>query len=438
MTRSLTSRTHLRAHLVIAAAGAVAILSAASCSEFDPELYKNAENITTGGTAGTTGTGATGGNSGGGNSGGGTAGSGGASGGGGAPTGGGGAPTGGGGTGAVDAGPTNWDKISDWCPVPDANLLTSSQTVHSGSYALNELVSDVAEVPKVPGLGGPDGVIGFKVAAEQRVSVRYDFHKGPGETAPDVDLVAYLLSSCDANAFIRRNDRCPKGQGEDLWWQMNDAASTYYLGFDAKDYDTKALDPRIKLTVSYPLYGNNVIEEGEACDDGNKADGDGCTKDGLFELKYDPSIVAEKEPNNHPFGGNVLKMGVGQTMTISATTAGTCDNDFFAFDVPQGAFPRVTMLSFNGGDCDATVGTITMQFNRLDGTKNVEQVKLGDGKPVGTNKCPSWTETSLGLGGLAAGRYVAEIKGFEVGKATVPYRLKVELVQLGGADAGTD
>lgn len=322
----------------------------------------------------------------------------------------------------------NWDNAKDWCPVADSELLTSTQRTHTGVVALNTLVSDVAEVPKVPGLDGPDGVFGFKVGAEERVSIRYDFAMGPGEPTPDVDLAMYLMGSCDVASFIRRNDRCPKGVGEDVWWQMNDAAATYYLGFDSKGYDQSVIDPKVKLIVSFPAYGNGVIDEGEACDDSNKVDGDGCTHDGLWELAYATGIVAEKEPNNHPFGSNVLLLGVGQTMTLSATTSGSCDSDFFAVDVPEGAFPRVTMLDGNGQDCDASYGAITMQFNRLDGTKNVEQVKLGDGKAVGSNLCPSWTETSLGLGGLTAGRYVIELKGFEVGKPTLPYRLKVELI----------
>jgi cysteine-rich repeat protein len=376
--------------------GATSVLLHAGCNEFDPALYEEAEK-NTGGAAGSTG------------------GTGGESGGAGASGAGGSAPA------------ENWSQTKDWCPLPEALVLSSDQRVHSGEVSLNTLVSDVEEVPNVTGLGGPDGVIGLKLAAQERVAVRYDFAKAPGEQDPDVDLAMYLMGSCGTAGFIRRNDRCPSGQGEDLWWQMNDVAAAYYLGFDSKGYDQGSIDPRVKLTVSFPRYGDGVVDEGEACDDSNKIDADGCTHDGLWELKYAGSIVQEKEPNDHPWGANVILMDVGQTMVVSALTSGTCDNDFFALDVPEGAFPRVEMLDSNGQPCNETVGKITMQFNRLDGTKNVEQVKLGDGKPEGANNCPSWTETSLGLVGLPAARYVVELKGFEVGKASVPYRLKIEL-----------
>jgi cysteine-rich repeat protein len=417
MTRPRFTRKLLKLSPLLG--GAVALTAFVSCNEFDPDLYKNAQS---GGTGATGATGAT--------SSGGVAGSG-QGGTAGTETGGAAGSETGGAAGAAGEAPfENWAAIRDWCPVPDDQLLTSAKRVHTGTVALNSLVSDVAEVPKVPGLGGPDGVFMFRVAAQQRVAVRYEFTTAPG---PDVDLAMYLMGSCGTVGFIRRNDRCPHGAGEDLWWQMNDTASTYWLGFDSKDYDQTAIDPKVKLTVSFPLYGDGIVDDGEACDDSNKNDGDGCTHDGLYELKYSGSIVQEKEPNDHPFGGNVVLMSVGQTMTISGSTSGTCDNDFFSIDVPQGAFPRVTMLNGNGQDCAAAeYGVISMQLNRLDGTKNLEQVKLGDGKPVGANACPSWTETSLGLSGLAAGRYGIELKGFEVGKKTLPYRLKIELVDLSG------
>lgn len=331
--------------------------------------------------------------------------------------------------------PPSWDVIADWCPVAVTKVLGSNAREYSGSVNMNPLVSDVQEVPKATGLVGPDGVFGFSVAPAERVSIRYDFDTAPGSPEPPVDLAMYLMGSCDVASFIRRNDRCPVGQGEDLWWQMNDAPGTYYVGFDTRQYDLNAINLRVKLTVSFPRYGDGVVTYGEACDDSNKVNGDGCTADGLWELKNTGVPIQEKEPNNHPWGGNLVIMNPGETATIVASTGDTCDNDFFSLDVPQGAFPRVTMLSFNGQPCVAAdIGAVAMQFNRLDGTQNVEQVKMGDGKPVAPNACPSWTETSLGLVGadggvnLPAGRYGIELKGFEVGKANLPYRLKIELV----------
>jgi cysteine-rich repeat protein len=372
--------------------GGTALLTAfMSCNEFDPDLYKEAQKVGTGGSAGSVGVGGDGG---------------------------------------------NWDKVADWCPLPEGNVLDSNQRKHEGTVSLNTLVSDVAEVPKATGLTGPDGVLGFKLAAGERVSVVYDFVKAPGAAGADVDLAMYLMGGCDVGSFIRRNDRCPSGEAEDLWWQMNDAAATYYLAFDTKEYDQSSIDPKVRLTVSFPRYGDGNVDQGEACDDSNKTDGDGCSHDGLWELKYTGMPVQEKEPNNHPWGGNVVLMDVGQTMLISGTTAQTCDNDFFAVDVQKGWFPRVTMLNGNGQECDASVGKITMQFNRLDGKGGVEQTKLGDGLPVGSNACPSWTETTLGLGGLDAGRYVVELKGFEVGKPIVAYRLKIEMVDLNATGDG--
>ncbi len=332
--------------------------------------------------------------------------------------------------------PPSWDKVSDWCPLPAANVLDSNLREYSGIVNLNPLVSDVVEVPRAPGLTGPDGVLAFSVAPQERVSVRYELVPVPGQPAPPVDLAMYLMGSCNVASFIRRNDRCPAGEAEDLWWQMNDAPGTYFVGFDSRDYDRATIDARVKLTVSLYRYGDGRVDYGEACDDANKVNGDGCTADGLWELKSTGGLpVAEKEPNNQPFGANLVLINPGQTVTIVGGTGDTCDNDFFSIDVPQGSFPRVTMLNFNGGDCVASeVGVIAMQYNRLVGSMNLEQTKLGDGKAVGTNACPSFTETSLNLVGadggvsLPAGRYGIELKGFEVGKKNLPYRLRIEMV----------
>jgi cysteine-rich repeat protein len=427
-------RLRIRAPLTslpLLACGALTLGTIASCGDFDPALYQQAEKTTLVGGAG--GAGGAGGSSNGGS----TAGGAGESSGGSSGESSGGASGSGGDSGSGGAPLVNWDKTADWCPLKNDQLLDSSQRTYTGIVRLKSLKNDVSEVPKAPGLEGPDGVLGVKLAATERVSVKYEVLPEEGQaTAPPIDLAMYLMSQCDVAGYIRRNDRCPAGEPEDVWWQMNDVAGTYFLGFDSKPYDTAMYDPWVKLTVNFPRYGDGKVDPGEACDDGNTANGDGCTHDGLIELKNSSIVVYEKEPNNHPWGGNLLLLSSGQTMTIAGNTGQTCDNDFFAIDVPEGHFPRTTMLDGNGRDCPASVGKITMQLNELNGVGNLEQTKLGDGLPVAPNSCPSFDENSLGLGGLKAGRYVIELKGFEPGKTNIPYRLKVELADLSPSGGG--
>jgi cysteine-rich repeat protein len=325
----------------------------------------------------------------------------------------------------------NWSAIEDRCPVPDVEVLSSDSREHGGTVYLNTLADDVQNVGKLTGVNGPDGVLGFTLAAFERVSISADFVATPGQMPPYVDLALYLLGACDSAAFLRRNDRCTSGLGEDIWWQM-DAPSNYYLGFDSRAYDQTMLNPAVDLTVTFPRYGDGVVVKGEACDDSNVNDGDGCTHDGLHELQNTGVIMQEKEPNNHPWGGNVVMMSPAETARISGYIGGNCDNDFFAIDVPEGAFPRVTMLRGDGKDCGPETPTITLEFNRLVGSSNVEQVKLGDATiPAangGTSYCPAFDETTFAESALPAGRYVAEMKGYHEGESAFHYLLSIEML----------
>jgi cysteine-rich repeat protein len=408
MNRTVNART-----LLVSSAALATCL--ASCAIYDAELYQNAEKAkATGGAVGLGGNGGTAGEASGGTAG--DAGS--------AGTGSGG-DSGSGGTGGAP--PAEWDKVVDWCPLDVTKLLTSAQREHSGVISLNKLANDVTDIGKLTGVDGPDGVIGFTLGAGKRISVKTDFAVAPGEETPPVDLALFLMSACDKDSFIRRNDRCPAGKGEDIWWQMNDALGTYHLGIDSRKYDQSLYDPRVKITVTFPNYGDGTKDWGEACDDGNPKDGDGCTHDGLYELKWQPTAQQEKEPNNHPWGSNVVIMNPGQTMLISGDIGGgACDNDFFALDVPAGAYPRVTVLDNNGQDC-APGAPPTLEFNKLVGANNLEQTKIGDGKPVGTNGCPSFDEKSFPLSPTLEGRYVLEMKG-KPGPAAFLYKLKIEML----------
>jgi cysteine-rich repeat protein len=337
----------------------------------------------------------------------------------------------------AEAGNSNWSTIQDRCPVDDMLAISSKQRTHSGTYELNRLSNDIENCgSKLVGFNGPDGVFAFKLGGGERVHFDTKFIVGPGESAPPVDLGIYVMNLCDPTSCATRVERCPAGVGESLLWN-NPTAGTFYFGFDSKAYDA-SVAPSVTVTVTYPRCGDNVLEPGETCDDGNTLDGDGCSSECLKELKDEGLGLTEVEPNNWYIGGNIAIVDPGNTVLLRGQIGGSCDLDFFLLNVPQGGAPRVTMLQDNGTECPSDAPEFTLEFNDPTG-----MVKLG-AAPIpakadggGTNYCPVFDEYTFGLPALPKNRYVIELKPFNKGvgpKQPFKYMLRIEM--LGPRDGG--
>jgi cysteine-rich repeat protein len=328
----------------------------------------------------------------------------------------------------------SWEAIEDACPLPEQKILDSDVRAHGGVVFLNDLADDYQDIGKLTDMDGPEGVLGFRVASNERVALSAQFVTGTAESPPPVDLALWLTRACDTNAFVRRNQRCPVGAGETMWWQTNEPGA-FFLGFDSKDYDQSMYSPQVELTVVYPRFGDGVLDPGETCDDGNLVDGDGCTHDGLTELTAPGgNPTQEVEPNNHPTAGNVVVLPAGEMIQIVGFIGGSCDHDFFLMQVPEGSFPRVTILRADGRECDEGTPQFRLEFNQTL-FDNQEQTKLGDAlipalEGTGTNHCPQWDENSFAVSSLAAGQYVAEFKAFDQGQhEAFHYLMRIEMLE---------
>lgn len=214
-----------------------------------------------------------------------------------------------------------------------------------------------------------------------------------------------------------------------------DTPGTYYFGFDSKAYDQNIYTPQVEVTVTYPRCGDGVLEDGEACDDGNANSDDGCTNLCRAELiDTGLPIVPELEPNNYYVTANVLRLAPDETMVVKGNIGAGCDLDFYLVDVPEAGFVNVTMLDGNGQDCAAGTPAFVLEFD--DPTGNVE---LGDGVIAGTNGCPAWDQATFGIQSLPAGQYIIEMKPFNkgVGIDAFDYQLRVELLSAASAQAGS-
>jgi hypothetical protein len=160
---------------------------------------------------------------------------------------------------------------------------------------------------------------------------------------------------------------------------------------------------------------------------------------------YSPQVrlnpVQEVEPNNHPTAGNRVIMNAGEVAQIIGYIGGSCDHDFFLVNVPEGSFPRVTVLGADGNDCPEGTPEFKLQFNETL-FDNREQAKLGDAtipalEGTGTNHCPQFDETSFSVSELAAGQYVAEFKSFDQGQhEPFHYLMRIEMLSGGAGGAG--
>jgi cysteine-rich repeat protein len=322
-----------------------------------------------------------------------------------------------------------WDVIEDRCPFPDTKVIDSSVRVHTGVVRLNALSDDIQACGALSGFDGPDGVIGMRVAAGERVHVSAEFNTVPGAAVDPVDLGVYLMNTCDPSTCLKRVERCPAGRGEHFAW-TTDQSGTYYFGFDSKAYDQNALAPELTVTVTYPRCGDQILDPGETCDDGNIMPGDGCTADCLAELTPHPNLPSmEIEPNNYYVTGNRVLATPGEIIDIGGYIGGDCDLDFFIIDVPEGGFARVTMLDHNGQECPAGTPEFELEFDDPLGVAELGKAEI-PAENGGTNHCPQWDENSFITGALPAGEYVVELKAEEATEIEpFSYYLRIEVIE---------
>lgn len=142
----------------------------------------------------------------------------------------------------------------------------------------------------------------------------------------DSTLANQLASNDDIDGA---NNRCSRISG------LTTAAArlqpgTYWLRVE--DFGNNDPIPAYQLRVELRNQnecGNGLLEAGEACDDGNLNNGDGCSATCQFEI----AVIPEVEPNNTPLtaqGLGVLPVG---DHDIQAAIDPVGDIDFFSFTV---------------------------------------------------------------------------------------------------------
>lgn len=172
-------------------------------------------------------------------------------------------------------------------------------------------------------------------------------------------------------------------------------AGTY--AFMVEDYGSNDLVPFYVVTVDLvsPYCGDGIQQAGEACDDGNNVDNDGCSS----MCTPEAVTVAEVEPN----GTLGLAQSLGLAVGVIGAIQPVADKDIFAFDVPVANSSVVLNISDGMGGCPAFDSIITF-YNPLG--QVIATNDQGDVPPCSTLK-PSLTPA---MANLPAGTYKVKVE----------------------------
>lgn len=291
--------------------------------------------------------------------------------------------------GPPDSGPSNPAAVDD-CGDPDIFVIATTTTgIRVDTRSLSNLWA-----PDCSGNAalGNEGFFALDVVEGEY----WHIHLQPDPSAPGFsgrDPSLYRLEVCDVRVCDDFSDRCDGPVGED---RALVAAGTrrWFIGID----DRNPGGGQYLLDVIRPSCGANGMEHGEACDDGNTIDGDGCDHRCRSELTG--ASPSERLPNSTPVEANVLLMPASNELIVSGDIGGSdCLPDYFAVTVPEGASLDVTALDASELACiDATTARFNIEL------LNTDLTRLGGRRDI--NGCPLIDET-----GLPAAEYLIRLVG---------------------------
>lgn len=315
--------------------------------------------------------------------------------------------------------------LADQCFVDDLPVITESTALivdlsdyESAGLGFPLCPGDVEEFP------GPD--VYFKLRAEP--GERWNVNAAPQTPEHDV-IVLNLGTGCTPTGCKAAQNRCGVGFHEDFALAAPNEVIEYVIALDS----ITGSGP-VQLTLDKSVCGNGVVEAGETCDGGADCDEE-CRR------VIASGTVREGEPNDIFTGVDMIGDAQSDTnVRIRGSVGGRCDEDHYAFIVPEGSNVAVRMYAEDGGPCPEGTSAIALPFVDFwaDGGPRV----LGEGlvEPMGpSGGCPvidgireandgmSIDEGDYGFArDLPASEYHLIINGF-VTEAPIPYEIEFEI-----------
>jgi len=189
------------------------------------------------------------------------------------------------------------------------------------------------------------------------------------------------------------------------------AAGTYYLRVESTGGSAAY---QLQVRVTPPSCGDAFLTTGEACDDSNTMNGDGCSSMCAIEG------TAEMEPNNTQATATVLlPAGTSSAASIRGVLATISDIDAFSVVVPAGSH-IIAEVSDGRGRCP---NGASLRLRSPGGTSLTTDATDG---PDGCGRIAAGLDTAAR--GLSAGTYAVEV--YTTGTSVPPavYQLDVRVV----------
>ncbi len=201
----------------------------------------------------------------------------------------------------------------------------------------------------------------------------------------DLDSALNVRASDDAGglsaAQISNNNRSPTDLCPALSFDLDAGQKRFAHLVDVGD--NAATAPYLFIVESAPwMCGNNQLEPGENCDDGNLVNGDGCSAICLRDFE-----AYEVEPNNNfaEADGNVVQIS-DTAVILGGLTDGTDEKDFYR--VQNNAPAVVRFESFTTRfDCNAPNAPNTLRLFNGSGVQLLQDVGNFGGSGWGINAC---------------------------------------------------